>query len=153
MSASAKPTSDMAEERTRGSLITRLLKVRVGWMLARNTVVSIGAFLIGLGVLWLLVERAGMGEVIASGIGFAIANTLHYILGRSWIFRGTDRAMASGYALFLINGAIGLAATMALMAVMLALTPIDYIVARILVSVIAGLLVFVLNAVWNFRRV
>ncbi len=153
MSTAAEPTEETHDGRPRGSLITRLLKVRVGWMLVRNTVVSTGVFLIGLGVLWLLVERGGMGEVIASGIGFAVANTLHYFLGRSWIFRGTDRALASGYALFLINGAIGLAATMALMAVMLALTPIDYMVARVLVSVIAGLLVFVLNAVWNFRRV
>jgi len=59
----------------------------------------------------------------------------------------------SGYALFLINGGIGLAITMGSMALLLANTPINYLVARILVSVIAGLTIFVLNAVWNFRRV
>ncbi len=122
-------------------------------MLVRNTIVSSGVFLVGLGILWLLVERAGMDEVIASGIGFVCANTLHYILGRSWIFRGTDRAIASGYALFLINGGIGLVLTMILMAVLLALTAINYLVARVLVSIVAGLAIFVLNAVWNFRRV
>lgn len=141
------------DELPKGSLLSRLLKVRVGWMLVRNTVVSAGVFLIGLGVLWLLVEQAGMDEVIASGIGFAVANTLHYVLGRSWIFRGTERGVASGYALFLINGAIGLTLTMVLMFVLLQITPLNYIVARVLVSVVAGLLVFVLNAVWNFRRV
>ncbi len=141
------------EELPKGSLISRLLRIRVGWMLVRNTVVSAGVFVIGLGVLWLLVERAGMDEVPASGIGFAIATTLHYALGRSWIFRGTDRGLASGFALFLLNGGIGLGLTMALMAALLAATPIHYLVARILVSVIAGLAVFVLNAVWNFRRV
>ena len=31
-------------------------------------------------------------------------------------------------------------------------TPIQYLVARVLVSVIAGLTVFLLNAVLNFRR-
>nr|WP_269748068.1 GtrA family protein [Altererythrobacter lutimaris] len=122
-------------------------------MLVRNTVVSSGVFLIGLGVLWLLVERAGMDEVPASGIGFVVANSLHYILGRAWIFRGTTRGVASGFALFLVNGLIGLGITMALMAVLLALTPINYLVARVLVSVFAGLTIFVLNAVWNFRRV
>lgn len=141
------------DELPKGSLLSRLLKVRVGWMLVRNTVVSAGVFLIGLGVLWLLVEQAGMDEVIASGIGFAVGNTLHYVLGRSWIFRGTERGVASGYALFLINGAIGLTLTMVLMFVLLQITPLNYIVARVLVSVVAGLLVFVLNAVWNFRRV
>ncbi len=137
----------------RGSLAARLLRIRVGWMLARNTVVSTGAFLLGLGVLWLLVERGGMDEVVASGVSFVVANTLHYILGRTWIFRGTDRAVASGYALFLANGVFGLVLTMALMAAFLAFTPINYLVARILVSMIAGLAMFVINAVWNFRRV
>ena len=141
------------EELPQGSLLNRLFKVRVGWMLARNTVVSTGVFLIGLGVLWLLVERGGMDEVPASGVSFVVANSLHYILGRTWIFRGTDRAMATGYALFLINGAIGLGLTMGLMAAALAYTPIHYLVARVVVSVIAGLVIFVLNAVWNFRRV
>lgn len=119
----------------------------------RNTIVSAGVFLLGLGVLWLLVERAGMDEVIASGIGFLCANTLHYVLGRGWIFPGTDRAVASGFVLFLTNGAIGLALTMVLMAVLLAYTPIGYLIARIIVSIIAGLVIFVSNAVWNFRAV
>lgn len=137
----------------KGNLLSRLFRVRVGWMLMRNTVVSTGAFLIGLGVLWLLVEFGGMNEVPASGVSFVVANSLHYILGRTWIFRGTERAIASGYALFLINGLIGLALTMALMAAVLAYTPVHYLVARVLVSVVAGLTIFVLNAVWNFRRV
>ncbi len=143
------PQSDLPK----GNLISRLLRVRVGWMLVRNTVVSSGVFLIGLGVLWVLVEQAGMDEVPASGVGFAVANTLHYILGRTWIFRGTTRGVASGFALFLMNGLIGMGMTMALMAIVLALTPINYLVARVLVSVFAGLTIFVLNAVWNFKRV
>ncbi len=122
-------------------------------MLVRNTAVSTVVFLIGLACLWALVEFAGIDEVIASGIGFALANTLHYTLARTWIFRGTDRKLASGYAFFVLNGLFGLAMTMALMAVLLEYTPINYLIARILVSVIAGLTMFVINAVWNFRRV
>lgn len=123
-------------------------------MLARNTVVSTGVFIVfGLGVLWLLVERVHMNTVAATAISFVAANTAHYILGRSWIFRGTDRAFASGYALFLINGGAGLVITTVSMAVLLAYTPINYLVARVIVSVFAGLTMFVLNAVWNFRRV
>ncbi len=136
-----------------GSLLNRLLQRRVGWMLVRNTVVSTGVFLLGLALLWLLVEQGGMDEVIAAGIGFVTANTMHYALGRKWIFRGTDRALASGYAIFLVNGGIGLVVTMALYAALLRWTPLDYLVARVIVSVFAGLAMFVLNAVWNFRRV
>ncbi len=134
-------------------LLRRLFKWRVGAMLARNTVVSTSVFLIGLAVLWVLVELAGMDEVLSSGIGFAVANTLHYLLARSWIFRGTDRAFVSGFAFFVANGISGLIITMALMAVLLEFTPINYLVARVLVSVVAGLAVFVANAAWNFKRV
>jgi len=143
----------LQEELPQGRLLQRLFQGRVGWMLVRNTIVSTGVFLIGLGLLWLLVEQAGMDKVIAAGIGFAAANTLHYILGRAWIYSGTNRAVASGYVLFLINGGIGLVLTIALMALLLEFTAIHYLIARILVSVIAGLAMFVLNAVWNFRRV
>jgi putative flippase GtrA len=134
-------------------LLQRLLSLRVGAMLWRNSVVSCGVFLIGLGVLWALVQWTAMDEVPAAGIGFVTANTLHYLLGRTWIFRGTERGRASGYALFLINAGVGLAVTMALYAAILEFTSIHYLVARVIVSLVAGLIVFVLNAVFNFRRV
>lgn len=141
------------EELPKGNLFQRLFKVRVGWMLLRNTVVSSGVFLVGLLVLWLLVERTGMDPAIASGIGFIVGNAFHYILGRTWIYRGTDRSVGTGYILFLVNGGIGLALTVGLMALLLEVTPMNYLVARVIVSVFAGLAMFVLNAVWNFRRV
>jgi putative flippase GtrA len=133
-------------------LLSRLLSRKAGAMLVRNTVVSCFAFGFDLALLWALVRWAGMGKLPAAAIGFVAANTLHYALGRSWIFRGTDRAVASGYVFFLINAAIGLAVTMVLYAAFLRFTSIDYLVARVIVSVFAGLAVFVLNAVLNFRR-
>lgn len=135
------------------SLASRLLKPRVGAMLVRNTVVSTGVFAIGLGILWLLVEQAGMDTVLATGCSFIAANSLHYVLGRTWIFRGTDRAVGTGWLLFILTGIFGLSLTMALMAVLLEYTAINYLIARILVSIIAGLMMFVFNAVVNFRRV
>ena len=121
-------------------------------MLARNTVVSCGIFAFDIALLWLLVEQAGMGKVAAAAVAFVVANSLHYGFGRSWIFRGTDRAFASGYVYFLVNAGIGLVFTLSLFAAMIRWTPINYLVARVLVSVISGLTVFVLNAVLNFRR-
>jgi len=121
-------------------------------MLARNTIVSCGIFAFDLALLWLLVEQAGMGKVWAAVVAFIVANSIHYGFGRSWIFRGTDRAFASGYAYFLVNAAIGLVVTIALFAAIIRWTPVNYLVARVLVSVVSGLTVFVLNAVLNFRR-
>lgn len=137
----------------RQSRVRRLFTRRVGGMLVRNTVVSTGVFLLGLAVLWMLVQQAGMDEVPAAGIGFMIAQTLHYALGRSWIFRGTDRPVASGYAIFLLNAGLGLTITVVTFAALLRFTSMHYLVARVAVSVLAGLAMFVINAQFNFRRV
>ena len=134
-------------------LARRLLSRRVAGMLLRNTVVSCAVFGLGLVVLWVLVDWAGTPKVAAAGMGFAVANTLHYALGRAWIFRGTDRGVGTGYVLFLVNSGVGLLVTMVLYAVLLDATQMNYLVARALVSLLAGLVVFLLNAALNFRQV
>lgn len=134
-------------------LFSRLISVRVGAMLVRNTIVSCSVFTIGLFVLWVLVKFAGIDKVVAAGVGFIIAATLHYILGRSWIFRGTDRGFRKGYILFLVNSGIGLLLTTGLYALLLNWTEVNYLFARIIVSLFAGLMVFMLNALFNFRQV
>lgn len=134
-------------------MFARFFKRRVGGMLVRNTVVSSGVFLVGLGVLWLLVERAGVDAVLATALSFLIANSIHYVFGRTWIFAGSDRRLSTGYALFLMNAVVGLAVTVGLFWVLTAFTPMNYLVARVIVSVFAGLAVFALNATVNFRQV
>lgn len=142
-----------ASERPPRRLIARLTTPRVGAMLVRNTIVSTGVFLLGLVLLWILVQGAGMNAVLATAIGFLVANSLHYTLGRVWIFRGTDRGLRAGYLLFLVNSGIGLAITVGLFAALLHFTMIHYLAARVIVSIFAGLAMFVLNAVLNFRQV
>ena len=119
-------------------------------MLVRNTVVSIGVFAIGLAILWLLVERFGVPKIPAAAVGFLVSNTTHYALGRSWIYRGTERAMASGYVYFLANSGVGMVVTLVLFAVFMAIG-LQYLIARTVTSLFSGLLQFVLNAVFNFR--
>lgn len=133
-------------------MLSRFLNRRAGGMLWRNTVVSTGVFLGGLAVLWLLVERAGMDEVLATTISFVLANTVHYVFGRTWIFAGSQRKLATGYLIFLTNSIVGLVVTVGLFWVLTESTPMNYLVARVIVSVFAGLAVFGLNAVVNFRQ-
>ena len=134
-------------------MLKRLFKRRVGGMLWRNTVVSTGVFLVGLGVLWLMVEQGGVDPVVATGLSFLIANSIHYVFGRTWIFAGSDRKVSTGYVLFLGNAVVGLIVTVGLFWVLTEFTPMNYLVARVIVSVFAGLAVFVLNAAFNFRQV
>lgn len=122
-------------------------------MLARNTVVSTSVFAIDLAILWLFVACTALDALSAAALGLLVANTLHYVVGRVWIFQGTERGVVLGYAYFLVNAGIGMAMTMLLYAAFMRWTSVNYIVARVLVSVIAGLTVFLLNATLNFRRV
>lgn len=112
--------------------------------------VSTGVFAVGLALLWWLVERRGMAKVPAAALSFLLSNTLHYIFGRAWIYRGTERRVVPGYVYFLMNAGFGLAATVGLFAAFVALD-MHYLVARIVASIFVGLMLFVLNAVWNFR--
>ena len=152
-----EPSTRAAHTETSASrppgLLARLLTRRVGAMLARNTAVGTAVFLLGLALLWVLVEKAGMDEVLAASIGFLAANSLHYALGRTWIYRGTTRPVHTGFVLFLTNAGVGLAVTAGLFAAFLHFTSINYLAARVIVSVFAGLAMFVLNAVFNFRQV
>lgn len=147
----ARPESMAAGPASPG-LAARLLSLKAAAMLGRNTVVSCCTFLVGLILLWLLVQKAGMPKVPAASCSFLCATTLHYLFGRVWIFRGTERAVASGYVYFLINAGVGLVLTTVLFAAAIEFTSINYLVARVLVSAVAGLAMFLLNAVLNFRR-
>lgn len=131
----------------------RLVSRKMAGMLARNTVVGTAVFAIDLLLLWALVEVFGMSKMMAAAIGFLVASSLHYAVGRSWIFRGTTRHVVSGYFYFLISAGVGLAITMMMFAAFIHWTTINYMVARVIVSLFAGLATFLLNAVFNFRRV
>ena len=130
----------------------RLWSRNAAVLLGRNTIVSIVMFLLGLALLWLAVEHGGMDEVVATGLTFLVATSLHYALGRAWIYRGTERKVLPGYGLFLANALIGLVMTVALFALLMRVTPLHYLVARTMVSVVAGLAMFLSNAILNFKR-
>ncbi len=141
-----------ADEDNLSALAKRLWSRNAAVLLARNTLVSCVVFAIGLALLWALVELWGVDKLVAAAIGFLVSNSIHYALGRVWIYRGTERRVAPGYAYFLINAGIGLVITLALFAAFLRWTSIHYLAARVIVSVFAGLAMFVLNATLNFKR-
>jgi putative flippase GtrA len=134
------------------ALVARLFSRHAATLLVRNTLVSFGTFAFDIALLWVLVALLGMDKVGAAALAFVIANSIHYGIGRGWIFQGTDRHVATGFIYFQINSVIGLAITVGLFAALIRWTPINYLIARVLVSLVAGLAVFLLNAVFNFRQ-
>ena len=149
----AMPQSRQAlDGRRLSALAKRLWSRNAAVLLARNTAVSCLAFAIGLALLWALVELWGVNKLVAAAAGFLVSNSIHYAFGRAWIYRGTERDVATGYAYFLVNAGIGLVITIALFAAFLRWTSIHYLAARVIVSVFAGLAMFLLNATLNFKR-
>jgi putative flippase GtrA len=136
----------------RGNWIQRISSRNAAALLGRNTVVSIAVFLLGLGLLWLLVEIWSVDKIVATGVSFLIATTLHYALGRTWIYKGTERKIIPGYAYFVASALGGLAITLILFDAFLRYTSVHYILARVIVSLLAGLAMFLMNAMVNFRR-
>ena len=121
-------------------------------LLGRNTIVSTAVFLLGLLLMWLLVEFAHVEKVTAAGLAFLLTTSLHYAFGRTWIYRGTERRVLPGYGYFLANAGVGLVVTVIMFDLLVRFTPIYYLVARVIVSVFAGLAMFLLNAILNFRQ-
>ena len=121
-------------------------------MFGRNTVASTISFVLDLAILAALVELAGVPHVVAAAIAFIIPLIVFYFLQREWVFPGTDRGMASGFVYFLINMGIGFAAMLAVFWTLLELTDLHYLIARVLASVVYGIVVFVLNGVFNFKQ-
>ena len=119
-------------------------------LFARNTAVSVVVFGIGLALMWLCVEQLSIDQFAAAAISFVVANSLHYVFGRVWIYRGTERGVTSGYIFFLIAGAVGLAVTLAVFSVFASLG-LHYLWSRLIASVFAGIAMFALNSVLNFR--
>jgi putative flippase GtrA len=129
----------------------RVVSGRAANMLLRNTIVSCAAFALGLALLWLLVQKLEMNAYLAVAFSFFAANSVHYAVGRIWIFPGSDRKLGSGYLYFFINAGLGLAANMALFALFTEYAGMNYLVARIVASLFAGLAMFASNALFNFK--
>lgn len=136
-----------------GTWRERLLGPRGRWLYIRNAAASTLSFMVDLLLILLLVERAGVDRMAAVAIAFVLANVLHYLLARAWIFRGSGRGLAAGYVYFLGNALFGLVVILGSFALLTQELGVPYVAARVAASLCAGTLVFVLNATLNFRHV
>lgn len=121
-------------------------------MLARNTVASTITFLLDLAILATLVELVGLAHVPAAVVAFVIPLIVFYFLQREWVFPGTRRGVASGFVYFLINMGIGFVAMIGVFWTLLEVTDLHYLLARVAASIVYGLVVFVLNGMFNFKQ-
>ncbi|MET0371573.1 MAG: GtrA family protein [Sphingobium sp.] len=143
--------SPSAQKAPRPAWHRRLLTPRAAAMLLRNSLVSCSVFAFGIGLMWVMIRFLGVNPYAATAISFLLTNSAHYAFARTWIFRGTQRALGRGYVYFFLNAGVGLAVTMALFAVFTEWADMHFIGARVIASLFAGLAAFALNALLNFE--
>ncbi len=127
-----------------------LFRSRTLVLFARNTLAGSAAFAVDMALLWLLVA-GGWAYLPAAALAFLVAVTIHYALARAWVFPPSRRSWAGGWALFLANAGIGMVVMLGAFWALTEWTPLHFLVARLLSSVNSGLVVFLLNALYNFR--
>jgi putative flippase GtrA len=121
-------------------------------MFGRNTVASTFTFLLDLLILWSLVEFAGLPHVPAAIIAFVVPMIVFYVLSREWVFPGTERGVAMGFVYFAVNIGIGFVVMLGVFWALLELTDIHYLIARVVASVVYGIVLFLLNGIFNFKQ-
>ncbi|WP_432737125.1 GtrA family protein [Maridesulfovibrio sp. FT414] len=110
-----------------------------------------GTFLFDLGLLCIFIEKLGWNPVTAAGTAFLLAVSLNYIISRSFVFKGTERSLKQGYLGFLLIAGTGLAIVTGGMHIMTSVLNWQYIVSRIMVSLVTGMWNYLLNLHVNFR--
>ncbi len=130
----------------------RLLNRHGSVLFIRNAAASTVSFLLDLLLIWIMVESLGIFNMVAVAAAFIVANAFHYLIARIWIFRGSERGKLAGYFYFLSNALVGLVVILGTFALLTEVFGVSYIIARVIASLCAGTLVFVLNATLNFRH-
>lgn len=132
-----------------GEQVTADRRVR---MFGRNTVASTLAFALDLLILWSLVQLLEVARIPAAVVAFIVPMIMFYILSREWVFPHSGRGVASGFVYFMLNIGIGFVAMLAVYAALLQLTGIHYLIARVTGSIVSGIVIFLLNGIFNFKR-
>lgn len=122
-------------------------------LFVRNAVTSCACFAIDMALIWLMVSQLGVDKFVAVIVGFLSANSLNYLLARIWVFSESDRGLFTGYIYYLTNALVGLAVILIGFALLTGPFATHYLLARVIVSLCSGTLVFILNATLNFHEV
>lgn len=130
-----------------------LFSRRTAVLFVRNAVASCLCFAIDMALIWLMVSQLGIDKFVAVTVGFLFANSLNYGLARVWVFRESDRGIFTGYVYYLTNALVGLAVILGGFALLTTVFDAHYLLARVIVSLCSGTLVFILNATLNFHEV
>lgn len=118
---------------------------------ARYAVVGVSTLAFDLLLLAGLTEVLHIPYYIGTPFAFLVAVSINYALSRKFVFKGTERPVHHGYAYFILIAAAGAAAITGAVYVLVTYLGVYYLVARIGVAGVIGLVNYLSNLHLNFR--
>lgn len=100
---------------------------------------------------WFFNAYLGMNYMLATFIGFAIANSLNYFTNRLWGFRDTISTIRAGYVSYMGLATIALALISGFMFIFVSLMGIPSLMARIIAGMLVGIFNYIANHVFTFK--
>jgi putative flippase GtrA len=91
-----------------------------------------------------------LNYILAAGIAYLVAITLHYHTTRHHIFRGTIRTTYTGFAYFLAVGVLGLAVALITMTILIKISGATYLFARLIATIAIIPVTYVSNKYLTF---
>ncbi|HEV7121347.1 MAG TPA: GtrA family protein [Candidatus Paceibacterota bacterium] len=88
---------------------------------------------------------------ISTPVAFLVAITINYFIIRRYVFKGTERAVHHGYALFAASAGAGALITTVGVVLLVSYAHLYYLIARLLIGVFTGVANYFFNLYLNFR--
>lgn len=102
------------------------------------------------GVLWILVNLAGIPPVMGSAFGAAVGAGVNYLLNYHWTF-GSELPHAHTLPRFMAIAAFSLVLNTVVMAVLLSVLDIHYLLAQLIATVVCLIMNYAASRCWAFK--
>ena len=119
----------------------------------KYTLVGGSTFVFDLLLLAILIDVLHINTILASGGAFFIAVSINYYLSRSFVFKGTERDVKTGYLYFFVIAGTGLFFVMSAMFVLVSLLHFQPLLSRVCVAAVTGCWNYLSNLYFNFKMV
>jgi putative flippase GtrA len=119
--------------------------------IASFTGIGIFTFLGDLALLFFLLEYTPLHYVLATACSFWVALSANYFLTRKYTFAGTERAVHTGYVIFMGTALVGVVFVILAMVVLVEYVGMAPLVARMCSAIIGAVWNYVINLKYNFK--
>ena len=119
--------------------------------LIKTIVSSTGALAFDLILLFIFVEFFKIYYLFAAAFAYLVATSSNYFICRYWGFSGTKSKIIKSYFMFIAFGIFYIVAVLILLKFFVESLQINYLIGRLLASIIIGIFVFILNYIFTFN--